>query len=67
MSKTQKAALKRAIEEGAKRLMEETNQLQPEHLYLTQRQWELDPEGWEKIIRSRHGGSIQIIDESTPK
>ena len=67
MSEKQKDTLKRAIEAGAKRLMEETNQMQPEHLYLTRKQWALDPEGWEKIIRGRPGSSIQIIDESTPK
>lgn len=58
-----KAKIKEAIEQSAAELFEQTGQPQREKLFLTQKQYDLDPEGWKKLLRQRglSEDSIEII------
>ena len=60
-----KERIRQAIEKSAKQLFEESIILAPEKLYLTKTQYELDPEGWKKILRQRGlpADAIEIIPE----
>ena len=58
-----KNRLKRAIEQAVKRLLYDTEQPKERYLYLTSKQYELDPDGWHDVLR-QHGlpeDAIKII------
>lgn len=63
--KIKKERLQQAIQQQAERLFEETSTLREEKLFLTKSQYELDPEGWKKLIRQRGlpDTAIEIIPE----
>lgn len=48
-----KNAIKDAIEKSAARLFEDSGQVTQPKLYLTQKQYDSDPELWKKILRQR--------------
>ena len=58
-----KAKIKEAIEQSTAELFEKARQPQQEKLFLTQKQYDLDPEGWKKLLRQRglSEDSIEII------
>lgn len=58
-----KAKIKEAIEQSAAELFEQAGQPQREKLFLTQKQYDLDPEGWKKLLRQLglSEDSIEII------
>lgn len=51
--KKNKEHLQQAIENSAKRLFEDSGRLNTPKLYLTQKQYDLDPEGWKQILRDK--------------
>ena len=51
--KIKKERLQAAIQDACKTLFEESIILSEEKLYLTQKQYDLDPEGWRRILRQR--------------
>lgn len=63
--KIKKERLHAAIEESAKHLFEESGDIKKEKLYLTRRQYELDLEGWKKLLRQRGlpDDAVEIIPE----
>lgn len=58
-----KAKIKKAIKQSAAELFEQSGQPQQEKLFLTQKQYDLDPEGWKRLLRQRglSEDSIEII------
>lgn len=58
-----KAKIKEAIEQSSATLFEKSRPAQQEKLYLTQKQYEFDPEGWKKLLKQRglSEDSIEII------
>lgn len=58
-----KAKIKEAIEQSAAELFEQAGQPQREKLFLTQKQYDLDPEGWKKLLKQRglSEDAIEII------
>ena len=58
-----KAKIKEAIKQSAAELFEQSAQPQQEKLFLTQKQYDLDPEGWKKLLKQRglSEDSIEII------
>lgn len=61
--KIKKERLQQAIEDGAKKLFEDSGRLSAPKLYLTQKQYDLDPEVWKQILRDRGlpENAIEII------
>jgi len=51
--KIKKKVIEEAIQRGANRLFEESASIPEQHLYLTQRQYDADPEGWNKIAKQK--------------
>lgn len=58
-----KAKIKEAIEQSAATLFEQGGQPQREKLFLTQKQYNFDPEGWKKLLEQLglSEDSIEII------
>ena len=52
-SRYYKEKLKKAIEKAAGRWFQDSNQPKEEHLYLTRKQYEVDPDGWHDVLRQR--------------
>ena len=52
-SKKYKEELKKAIEQVAGRWFRDSSQMKEEHLYLTRKQYEVDPDGWHDVLRQR--------------
>ena len=52
-NKRYKEQLKRAIEQASKRLFHDTGQPKKTYLYLTKKQYEVDPDGWHDVLRQR--------------
>lgn len=63
--KRYKKQLKKAIEDSASRMFEDLGRLNVPKLYLTERQYELDPDGWHDVLRQRGlpDDAIVIIPE----
>lgn len=51
--KRHKKQLKKAIEDSASRLFKDSGRLTVPKLYLTERQYESDPDGWHDVLRQR--------------
>lgn len=52
-SKYYKNKLKKAIEQAGERLLHDSGQPKERYLYLTKKQYELDPDGWHDVLRQR--------------
>lgn len=52
-SKKYKERLKKALEEAAARMFHDSGQPKEEHLFLTKKQYESDPDGWHDVLRQR--------------
>lgn len=53
-NKRYKEQFKRAIENASARLLHDTGQSKERYLYLTRKQYEIDPDGWHDVLR-QHG------------
>lgn len=52
-NKRYKEQLKRAIENASARLLRNTGQPKEKYLYLTRKQYDIDPDGWHDVLRQR--------------
>lgn len=52
-SKYYKEKLKEAIEKAAAKMFHDSGQPKERCLYLTQKQYEIDPDGWHDVLRQR--------------
>ena len=48
-----KNRIKKEIEQAAKRLLYDSKQPKERYLYLTMKQYEIDPDGWHDVLRQR--------------
>lgn len=51
--KIKKEQMQAAIQDACKTLFEDSGQITQSKLYLTQKQYDLDPEGWKKLLKQR--------------
>lgn len=60
-----KEAIKQAIQDSTRQLFEDSGLLGQPKLYLTRKQYELDPEGWAKVLRQKGlpDDAIEFIPE----
>lgn len=63
--KVSKERIQAAIQEGAQRLFEDSGKVPQPKLYLTKKQYDLDPEGWKKMVRQKGlpESAIEIIPD----
>lgn len=52
-SKYYKDELKKAIKQAGERLLHDSRQPEERYLYLTRKQYEIDPDGWHDVLRQR--------------